>query len=95
MAEHVGMQVAAHRPDRSVAFRTVLVGANRRSRRPSSGGGRHLRAYSWMRRNLIDKNLQGHFQTETLPQTEMPWDPMKDYALMKGFTEQFMSIFRS
>jgi len=28
-------------------------------------------------------------------QTEMPWDPMKDYALMKGFTEQFMSIFRS
>ncbi|MBF7729235.1 crotonase/enoyl-CoA hydratase family protein [Pseudomonas sp. N040] len=26
---------------------------------------------------------------------EMPWDPMVDYALMKKFTEQFMSLFRS
>ena len=26
---------------------------------------------------------------------EMPWDPMKDYALMMGFTEKFMSLFRS
>jgi len=30
-----------------------------------------------------------------LIQTEMPWDPMQDYAIMKGFTEQFMSLFRS
>ncbi len=26
---------------------------------------------------------------------KMPWDPMKDYALMMGFTEKFMAIFRS
>ncbi|MBX3524309.1 MAG: crotonase/enoyl-CoA hydratase family protein, partial [Xanthobacteraceae bacterium] len=26
---------------------------------------------------------------------EMPWDPMKDYQLMMGFTEKFMAIFRS
>jgi enoyl-CoA hydratase len=25
----------------------------------------------------------------------MPWDPMQDYAVMKGFTEQFMSLFKS
>jgi len=26
---------------------------------------------------------------------EMPWDPMKDYQLMMGFTEKFMAVFRS
>jgi enoyl-CoA hydratase len=30
-----------------------------------------------------------------LIQTEMPWDPMRDYALMKGFTDDFMALFRS
>jgi enoyl-CoA hydratase len=25
----------------------------------------------------------------------MPWDPMQDYAIMKGFTERFMALFRS
>jgi enoyl-CoA hydratase len=30
-----------------------------------------------------------------LIQTEMPWDPMRDYAVMKGFTEDFMALFRS
>jgi len=30
-----------------------------------------------------------------LIQTAMPWDPMRDYAVMKGFTEQFMALFRS
>jgi enoyl-CoA hydratase/carnithine racemase len=30
-----------------------------------------------------------------LIQTEMPWDPMRDYAVMKRFTEDFMSLFRS
>jgi len=30
-----------------------------------------------------------------LIQTEMPWDPMRDYAVMKGFTENFMALFRS
>ena len=28
-------------------------------------------------------------------QERMPWDPMKDYALMKGNTEKFMSLWRS
>ena len=28
-------------------------------------------------------------------QERMPWDPMKDYALMKGYTEKFMSLWRS
>lgn len=28
-------------------------------------------------------------------QEDMPWDPMKDYALMKGYTEKFMSLWRS
>jgi enoyl-CoA hydratase len=26
---------------------------------------------------------------------DMPWDPMRDYAVMKGFTEQFMALFKS
>jgi len=26
---------------------------------------------------------------------EMPWDPMKDFALMSGYTEHFMSLWRS
>ena len=26
---------------------------------------------------------------------EMPWDPMRDYAMMMGNTEKFMSLFRS
>jgi enoyl-CoA hydratase len=30
-----------------------------------------------------------------LIQTEMPWDPMRDYAVMKGFTENFMALFKS
>ncbi|HEY7610126.1 MAG TPA: crotonase/enoyl-CoA hydratase family protein [Alphaproteobacteria bacterium] len=30
-----------------------------------------------------------------LIQSEMPWDPMQDYAIMKGFTERFMALFRS
>src|SRR6185503_15104624 len=30
-----------------------------------------------------------------LIQAEMPWDPMQDYAIMKRFTEDFMSLFRS
>ncbi len=28
-------------------------------------------------------------------QTEMPWDPMVDYRLMKRFTDDFMSLWRS
>src|SRR5262245_46614343 len=28
-----------------------------------------------------------------LIQSEMPWDPMRDYAIMKRFTEDFMSLF--
>ncbi len=30
-----------------------------------------------------------------LIQTEMPWDPMVDYRLMKRFTDDFMSLWRS
>lgn len=30
-----------------------------------------------------------------LIQSEMPWDPMRDYAVMKGFTENFMALFKS
>jgi len=30
-----------------------------------------------------------------LIQSDMPWDPMRDYAVMKGFTEQFMSLHKS
>ncbi len=30
-----------------------------------------------------------------LIQTEMPWDPMIDYRLMKRFTDDFMSLWRS
>lgn len=30
-----------------------------------------------------------------LIQEAMPWDPMKDYAVMKGYTEKFMSLWRS
>ncbi len=30
-----------------------------------------------------------------LIQDEMPWDPMRDYATMKRFTDDFMSLFRS
>lgn len=30
-----------------------------------------------------------------LIQTEMPWDPMIDYRLMKSFTDNFMSLWRS
>ena len=26
---------------------------------------------------------------------EMPWDPMRDYVIMKNFTEQFMALFKS
>ena len=28
-------------------------------------------------------------------QEDMPWDPMRDYAIMKRNTEQFMALFRS
>lgn len=27
-------------------------------------------------------------------QTEMPWDPMRDYRLMKGFTDDYFSLWR-
>ena len=30
-----------------------------------------------------------------LIQEDMPWDPMRDYAVMKGFTDQFMALWRS
>ncbi len=30
-----------------------------------------------------------------LIQEDMPWDPMLDYKVMKGFTEEFMSLWRS
>jgi enoyl-CoA hydratase len=30
-----------------------------------------------------------------LIQEAMPWDPMRDYAVMKGYTENFMALFRS
>ena len=37
------------------------------------------------------------FAEEKTPliQERMPWDPMKDYAVMKKFTEKFMSLWRS
>ncbi len=30
-----------------------------------------------------------------LIQEDMPWDPMVDYKIMKGYTEEFMSLWRS
>lgn len=40
-----------------------------------------------------------HFAEQTGPdsviQEDMPWDPMRDYRVMKGWTEDFMSLWRS
>ncbi|HVL77043.1 MAG TPA: crotonase/enoyl-CoA hydratase family protein [Noviherbaspirillum sp.] len=32
---------------------------------------------------------------DSVIQEDMPWDPMRDYRLMKGYTEDFMSLWRS
>jgi enoyl-CoA hydratase len=40
-----------------------------------------------------------HFAEQSGPgsviQEDMPWDPMRDYRLMKSYTEDFMSLWRS
>ncbi|MEQ8695831.1 MAG: crotonase/enoyl-CoA hydratase family protein, partial [Bauldia litoralis] len=41
-------------------------------------------------------DLKEYAESKTpLLQEEMPWDPMRDYAMMKGYTEKFMAIWRS
>ncbi|MGE0734534.1 MAG: crotonase/enoyl-CoA hydratase family protein [Alphaproteobacteria bacterium] len=34
-------------------------------------------------------------ESSSVIQTKMPWDPMLDYAAMKDFTDDFMSLWRS
>ncbi len=41
-------------------------------------------------------DLKEYAEAKTpLIQEEMPWDPMVDYAMMKGLTEKFMCLWRS
>ncbi len=61
MAEQVGVPITA-----LAGHREAAAGPSRSSRtrrRPSSGGGRHLRAHSWMHRNPIDKTCKDIFKS--------------------------------
>jgi len=40
-------------------------------------------------------DLKAHAEAETPLIQDMPWDPMQDYRIMKRFTDDFFSIWRS
>ncbi len=91
-------RITLNRPARLNAITTAMPGEIAAAVREANGDDRvHVIVLAGAGRAFCaGYDLKDFAESKTpLIQEDMPWDPMRDYAVMKGYTEDFMALFRS
>jgi enoyl-CoA hydratase len=90
--------ITLNRPERLNAINEMMPGEIRQAVREAEADDK---AHVIVLRGAGDAFCAGYDLKEfaeaktPLIQEEMPWDPMQDYAVMKRYTEDFMTLWRS
>ncbi len=88
--------IALNRPDRLNAINPVMPGEIRAAvERANADDGVHAIVLSGEGRAFCSGYDLKEFAESGIGAQEMPWDPMEDYRVMRRFTDDFMSLWRS
>ena len=90
-------RITLDRPRRLNAINRVMPGEIRRAIEAANADERvHVIVLAGAGRAFCaGYDLKEFAESDTKVIQDMPWDPMRDYRLMKGWTEDFFSIWRS
>jgi enoyl-CoA hydratase len=90
-------RITLNRPERLNAINDAMPGEIRRAVEQANGDDDvHVIVLQGAGRAFCaGYDLKGYAEAETPLIQDMPWDPMQDYRIMKRFTDDFFSIWRS
>ena len=90
-------RITLNRPDRLNAISEAMPGEIRRAvEQANADDAVHVIVLQGAGRAFCaGYDLKQYAEGETPLIQDMPWDPMQDYRIMKGFTDDFFSIWRS
>jgi enoyl-CoA hydratase len=90
-------RITLNRPDRLNAISEAMPGEIRRAvEQANADDAVHVIVLAGAGRAFCaGYDLKQYAEGETPLIQDMPWDPMQDYRIMKGFTDDFFSIWRS
>jgi enoyl-CoA hydratase len=90
-------RITLNRPDRLNAISEAMPGEIRRAvEQANTDDAVHVIVLAGAGRAFCaGYDLKQYAEGETPLIQDMPWDPMQDYRIMKGFTDDFFSIWRS
>ena len=90
-------RITLNRPERLNAINDAMPGEIRRAvEQANADDGVHVIVLQGAGRAFCaGYDLKAYAESETPLIQEMPWDPMQDYRIMKRFTDDFFSIWRS
>jgi enoyl-CoA hydratase len=90
-------RITLNRPERLNAINEAMPGEIRRAiEEANADDGVHVVVLQGAGRAFCaGYDLKIFAERDTPLIQEMPWDPMRDYRVMKGFTDDFFSIWRS
>jgi enoyl-CoA hydratase len=90
-------RITLNRPERLNAINEAMPGEIRRAiDEANADDGVHVVVLQGAGRAFCaGYDLKIFAERDTPLNQEMPWDPMRDYRVMKGFTDDFFSIWRS
>ena len=90
-------RITLNRPERLNAINAAMPGEIRRAvEQANADDAVHVIVLAGAGRAFCaGYDLKQYAEGETPLIQDMPWDPMQDYRIMKGFTDDFFSIWRS
>jgi enoyl-CoA hydratase len=90
-------RITLDRPDRLNAIDAAMPGEIRRAvEQANADDAVHLIVLAGAGRAFCaGYDLKAFAEADTPLIQDMPWDPMQDYRTMKGYTDDFMSLWRS
>ena len=90
-------RITLNRPERLNAISEAMPGEIRRAvEQANADDAVHVIVLAGAGRAFCaGYDLKQYAEGETPLIQDMPWDPMQDYRIMKGFTDDFFSIWRS
>jgi enoyl-CoA hydratase len=90
-------RITLNRPERLNAINAAMPGEIRRAvEQANADDAVHVIVLAGAGRAFCaGYDLKEYAEGETPLIQDMPWDPMQDYRIMKGFTDDFFSIWRS